>query len=162
MTSKRNQLLALIGGIRCTRTLLPSECTLVYFTNPLDYHQPICIRVIGINVNNITAVLLAYYEEAEKSCLNGKCSTMLAEDEFTAGAVSRLMESIQQLDENAKVFLSSAPHVVYNNQTGITVHSTYTDTDKLYPQTQFSLFEKGIHITTNYINDLIYCVPTKD
>lgn len=162
MTSKRNHLLALIGGIRCTRTLLPSECTLVYFTNPLDYHQPICIRVIGININNITAIILAYYEEAEKHCLDGKYSTMLSEDEFTAGAVRRLMESIQHLDENAKVFMSSAPHVVYTEQSGITVHSTYTDTDKLYPQTQLSLFEKGIHITTDYINDLIYNVPSKD
>lgn len=158
--SKRDALMALIGGIRCTRTLLPSEYTLVFITNPLLYHQPTCLRVEGVNVNHVTAIILAYYKAAEVKAT--RHDALPDEDEFTAGVIAALMEGVRHLSPDARLWLGTAPHVVYNQQSGVTIHSTYPDDDKLYPQTKLSLFEKGILITTQYINDLTLTVPTKD
>ena len=160
MTSKRDALAALIGGLRCTRTLMASDYTLVYITNPIEYHQPTCLRIEGMNVNHIIAIILAYYRVAE---FRGQQEdTLPDEEEYTAGCIAALMGAIKGMNPDARVWLGSTPHVVYNEQSGVTVHSTYPDDGKLYPQTQLSLVEKGTYLTTQYINDLIQTIPTKD
>jgi len=159
MTSKRGTLLALIGGIRCTRTLLQSDYTLVHITSPLNYQHTIALRIHGINVNHVTSIILAYYKVAEEVAL--KRGDNPDEDEFTAGCIGALMEGVRHLNKDAKIWLSSTAHVTYADQSGVTIHAAYIDDDKLLPQTQLSLYEKGRKITTQYCNELTLIVPTK-
>ena len=160
MTSKKHALLALIGGIRCTRTLLPTDFSLVHITSPLDYQHTIVLRVQGVNVNHVVAIILAYYTHAESKALTRGDNP--DEDEFTAGMVGALMEGVHHLNSDAQIWLSAAAHVTYATQSGVTIHVPYIDDDKLLPQTQLSLYEKGKRITTQYVNDLTLLLPTKD
>ena len=90
MTSRKHALLALIGGIRCTRTLLPTEYSLVHITSPLDYHHNVVMRVEGVNINHVIAIILAYYTHSESKALTRGDNP--DEDEFTAGCIAALME----------------------------------------------------------------------
>jgi len=157
MMSDRHSLLALIGGIRCTRTLLPTEYTLVHITSPLAYQHTVVLRVEGINVNHVVAIILAYYTHAESKALTRGDNP--DEDEFTAGCIAALMEGCRHLDKDSRIWLSTAAHVTYAGQSGVTVHVPYIDDDKLLPQTQLSLYEKGKKITTQYVNDLTLMLP---
>ena len=160
MSDRRHALLALIGGIRCTRTLLPTDYTLVHITSPIDYQHTIVLRVEGVNVNHVVAIVLAYLQAAEGVAM--VCGDMPDEDEYTAGLVGALMEGVKHLNTDSKLWLGAAAHCTYAEQSGVTVHSTYPDDGKLFPQTQLSLFEKGRHITTQYANELTQSVTPKE
>jgi len=160
MSDKRDALVALIGGIRCTRTLIASDYTLIYFTNPLQYHQPICLRVEGVNINHVIAIILAYYTVKELRAMAE--DTLPDEEEYTSGCIAALMNAVKAINSDARLWLGSTPHVVYNELSGVTVHSTYPDNGKLFPQTQVTLVEQGTILTTQYINDLIQTIPTKE
>lgn len=160
MGNNRHALLALIGGIRCTRTLLPTDYSLVHITSPIDYQHTIILRVEGININHITAIILAYLQVQEDRLT--VADEMLDEDQFTAGIVAAVMEGVKHLNRDAKIWLGATAHCIYTTQSGVTVHSTYPDDGKLFPQTQLSLYEKGIHITTQYANELTLSIPTKE
>ena len=106
------------------------------------------------------AIILAYLQHAEVQAM--KTDTMPDEDQFTAGVVGSLMAGTHHLNSKAKVWLGATAHCTYAEQSGVTIHSTYPDDEKLFPQTQLSLFEKGRHITTQYVNDLTINLPSKD
>lgn len=160
MTSKKHALLALIGGIRCTRTLLPTEYSLVHITSPIDYQHTVVLRIQGIDINHVTAIVLAYLQAAQHVAM--VLGENPDEDEFTAGLVGALMEGVKHLNRDAKIWLGASAHCTYADQSGVTVHSIYPDDDKLLPQTQLSLFEKGRHITTQYCQDLTQSIATKE
>lgn len=147
--------------IRCTRTLIPTEFTLVYITNPLDYHQPLCFRAAKeIDVNWLVRTVLYHMQEIEIAMMEPEDfarhgAYLPDEEQVFAGLLYRVLNACVQSYPNGKVWLSSAPHVYYNDQSGITIHSTYPDMDKMYPQTRVTLMEQGVEITTDYLNNLI-------
>lgn len=159
MTSRKHALLALIGGIRCTRTLLDTDYSLVHITSPLAYQHAIVLRIEGVSINHITAIILAYLQAAQGVALT--LGENPDEDEFTSGIVGALMEGVKHLNSDAKIWLGSTAHATYAGQSGVTVHDIYPDDDKLLPQTQLSLFEKGRHITTQYCNDLTQSIAKR-
>ena len=157
----------LLGGVICSRTILPTDFTLIYISNPLEYVQPLCIRVQGINTNYVLAAVLhsiTAIEEHMTHPLNYERNDCIMpdEEEFFAYLVADVMETLTLIDGTAKIFLSATPHIYYNTQSGITVHSTYPDDGKLYPQTRVTLVEKGTEIVTTYTNELIVKLPTKE
>lgn len=159
MSNNRHSLLALIGSIRCTRTLLPTDYSLVHITSPLDYQHTIQLRIQGININHVVAIILAYYQAAEVEVM--KADHLPDEDEFTAGVIAALMEGIHHLNADSRIWLGAVAHCTYAEQSGITIHTPYPDEDKLFPQTELSLYEKGTHITTQYANVLTLNTPIK-
>lgn len=146
------------GGMRCNRTILTSDVSLVYITNPLDYHQPIQLKVEGLNINHLLALVVYHVHELQAEMVecnkHKQDACMMDEEEFSFRLIHELGVSILLLNEHAKLCITATPHVVYNHQSGVTVHGTYPDEHKLYPQTQLTLWEKGIEITCQYVNDL--------
>lgn len=153
-----NSLSVVTGGMRCARTILPSDVSLVYITNPLDFHQPIQLKVTGMNINHVLALVVYHVNELQEEMVEGNKhkhdAYMMDEEEFSFRLLHELGVSILLLNEQARLCITATPHVVYNTQSGVTVHGTYPDEHKLYPQTQLTLWEKGIEVTCQYVNDL--------
>lgn len=148
---KRKFLLEQMLQVKCPVFIDDTDFTLIYFNNPLDYHQPLCLRVQGISPNSLIKLLASYYTAAElEAC---KCAgTMPDEEEYTAEAVHSIMTALNLITPDARCSLYAAPHIVYNDQSGFTVHTAYPDEEKLFPQTQITVVSEGVTILEEYAN----------
>tara|TARA_R110000803_G_scaffold125401_1_gene193088 strand:+ start:175 stop:525 length:351 start_codon:yes stop_codon:yes gene_type:complete len=111
------------------------------------------MKVIGLSPNSLVKLIAAYYTGAElEAC---KYNIMPDEDEMTAECIHTLMTGIYLLNEDARCSVTSAPHIVHNDQSGFIVHSTYPDDGKLYPQTRLTVVSEGITILDEFANQIL-------
>jgi len=120
MRNQRQELLEGLSNLQVNVSLRHTSHYLVYFVNPLDYAQPICLTVQGAPISVLQKLVAGYYITVLR--LAEENNIPLDTNSAVLGCILSVTTACHLLYPKVKISVSAVPHIVFNDMSGLTVH----------------------------------------